>query len=1305
MVGDGADRNKGRLLVRRTIMSAVAVAAAFVAVVANSPPAGALPPPLVFLDEPFTGAQVQIPSQWIRPGLPAGQAGSNVACLTASANTSETPIPGCQSPAIDTAPNGTLRLTSAAVNLDGGASYAGTVPSSQGLDIRFNTYQYSGTGADGILFYLTGSDPMHPAPPSTLGPPGGHLGYSGGSAAPTGNGLADGYLGIGLDAYGNYSNSSFDGTGCTNPTWVGSGARVPNQVTVRGPGSGTVGYCPLGSTAAGGGLSGSLRGASGSTRATTLVPVEIAINPTAAVITTSGIPSIPAYSYVVAISPLGGPTQYVTGGLPNAAAFEPSAWLEPATGIPYQLAMGFAASTGGSTDVHEVRNISVQPLFGNPAQTTLQLSDSAAGALVQGTPVVYTAKGALTSAGGSLNQSTSLVATLPTGVVPGTASGTNWSCTTTGQTVTCGYTGTIPIPAGTVLPAVTIPANVTPGSSGPATATAQFVSDDAQIASASDPGVINATAAGNPLLGVALADNVSGSFTQGGSATYSAQGVVSSGGTAESNVVTLTDTLPSGIVPGTALGTNWSCGTAAQTVTCTYAGTLPVPAGTVLPVVSIPVTVSATVSGGIADTVSVSSSDAATAQATDYGSVTSVPAYGLTLTDSVGGNIPALGSFTYTATPSLVATSGAESLDPTYSQAMATGVTASAASGTGWTCTLLSAKTVVSCLFSGTIPSPGGSFPSITISAKTSLSSGNVSSTGTVSSPDGVAATTTDAANVASPPPPGLSVVTSGPSQVYAGSAFTLVVSPSIAYGSANHDPVLTSVLPAGETFALSSTTQAGYNCALSTTTVANDTLTCTATAATPIGVGALPTIDGTVNVAGAATGSPATTTKMTDAGDNATPAASASAPSIVPVPQLALALVAPSQAYVGTSVQIGVNPSVSGSGGPALSAPTVTLTAPAGATFPAAPTPVGYSCSLTSSTVISCPYTGSLPLVSGASLPSITASSVVGSLGPLQFTGSNTDAADGATAGNGTATVTVTAVPTLVVTSSGTPASAPYGSTYSLGVQPSTDAAGGPAYNDPSFTATLPAGEVFAALGGNPAGYTCGLSAGNTVLTCTSTAATPIGPGTALGSASFTVDVNVASGTLTTDITLSDSADGAVPATTSATVVATQAAQTISFTPPASGSVGGGATLSATGGASGNPVTFTVDPGSSAGACTVTGTTVSYTGVGNCIIDADQAGNANYSAAPQVTGTVVVGKGAQAITFTPPASWLGGRWRHPVGHRWRVRQPGHLHGRPGLLGRCLHRHGNDASPTPGSGTASSTPTRPATPTTPPPPR
>ena len=78
---------------------------------------------------------------------------------------------------------------------------------------------------------------------------------------------------------------------------------------------------------------------------------------------------------------------------------------------------------------------------------------------------------------------------------------------------------------------------------------------------------------------------------------------------------------------------------------------------------------------------------------------------------------------------------------------------------------------------------------------------------------------------------------------------------------------------------------------------------------------------------------------------------------------------------------------------------------------------------------------------------------------------------------------------------------------------------------------------------------------------------------------------------------------------------------QTISFTPPTSGSVGGSATLTATGGASGNPVVFSVDPSSGAGVCTVSGTngsTVNYGAVGSCVIDANQAGNTNYSAAPR---------------------------------------------------------------------------------------
>ncbi|WP_268828184.1 MULTISPECIES: autotransporter domain-containing protein [Lysobacter] len=74
----------------------------------------------------------------------------------------------------------------------------------------------------------------------------------------------------------------------------------------------------------------------------------------------------------------------------------------------------------------------------------------------------------------------------------------------------------------------------------------------------------------------------------------------------------------------------------------------------------------------------------------------------------------------------------------------------------------------------------------------------------------------------------------------------------------------------------------------------------------------------------------------------------------------------------------------------------------------------------------------------------------------------------------------------------------------------------------------------------------------------------------------------------------------------------------------------GGSFTVSASGGASGNPVVFA---STTPAVCTVAGNTVSTLAAGNCALTADQAGNANYSAAPQVPLAVTIGPGAQVIT------------------------------------------------------------------------
>ena len=61
---------------------------------------------------------------------------------------------------------------------------------------------------------------------------------------------------------------------------------------------------------------------------------------------------------------------------------------------------------------------------------------------------------------------------------------------------------------------------------------------------------------------------------------------------------------------------------------------------------------------------------------------------------------------------------------------------------------------------------------------------------------------------------------------------------------------------------------------------------------------------------------------------------------------------------------------------------------------------------------------------------------------------------------------------------------------------------------------------------------------------------------------------------------------------------------------------------VAATGGASGNPVTFS---SATSSVCTVSGSTVSFVGVGTCTVDANQAGNSNYAAAPTATQSFAV--------------------------------------------------------------------------------
>jgi hypothetical protein len=110
----------------------------------------------------------------------------------------------------------------------------------------------------------------------------------------------------------------------------------------------------------------------------------------------------------------------------------------------------------------------------------------------------------------------------------------------------------------------------------------------------------------------------------------------------------------------------------------------------------------------------------------------------------------------------------------------------------------------------------------------------------------------------------------------------------------------------------------------------------------------------------------------------------------------------------------------------------------------------------------------------------------------------------------------------------------------------------------------------------------------------------------------------------------------GLDPSTGSAALTVSKADQAIAVTThaPASAVFNSQFTVAATGGGSGNAVTF-----SSGGGCSNSGATFTMTsGTTTCQVKYDQAGSANYNAAPEITESVTATKAAQAVTVATHA-------------------------------------------------------------------
>lgn len=124
-------------------------------------------------------------------------------------------------------------------------------PTDQGVHITFKTLTYRGDkggngasgsahqndGADGISFYL-----MDASQPPGLGAWGGSLGYSCSNSNSPHDGLVGAYLGLGIDEFGNFLNGTYNTLGVTNPQSMGDntasgGGQYANRIGLRGAGN------------------------------------------------------------------------------------------------------------------------------------------------------------------------------------------------------------------------------------------------------------------------------------------------------------------------------------------------------------------------------------------------------------------------------------------------------------------------------------------------------------------------------------------------------------------------------------------------------------------------------------------------------------------------------------------------------------------------------------------------------------------------------------------------------------------------------------------------------------------------------------------------------------------------------------------------------------------------------------------------------------------------------------------------------------------------------------------------------------
>jgi uncharacterized repeat protein (TIGR01451 family) len=387
----------------------------------------------------------------------------------------------------------------------------------------------------------------------------------------------------------------------------------------------------------------------------------------------------------------------------------------------------------------------------------------------------------------------------PSGLVVVAMSGGGWQCIRT----SCARNGALP--GGASYPPITVTVNVATNASSPQVNKVVLLQSGSNTpVTAIDSTII--TSVQPPVLSITKAH--AGDFTQGQrNATYSATVSNAAGAGPTTGVVTVTDTVPSGLTLVSMAGTGWQC----TTNTCTRSDSLA--AGASYPPISVTVNVAADATSPQVNAVAVSGGAAAGASTTDSTIIVANPPV-LSIAKAHSGNfIQGQQNATYVVTVSNAAGAGSTSGAVTVTDTVPSGLTLVSMLGTGWQC---AAST---CTRSDSLVA-GASYPPITVTVNVAADAASPQVNAVAVSGGGAAgATTTDSTIIAvNPAVLGITKTHSGNfTQGQQNGTYSVTVSNAAGAGSTSGAVTVTETAPSG--LVLVSMSGTGWQCAGNTCT------------------------------------------------------------------------------------------------------------------------------------------------------------------------------------------------------------------------------------------------------------------------------------------------------------------------------------------------------------------------------------------------------------------------------------------------------------------------------------------------------